>query len=410
MRYYIYTFLFLIAILLNSCGYDQMIEDSPRNLYGDPGRTSNYEDYGEFYSAFHAAYDMKGDDTTGALQAPLVVRSYEIVAATSGGSIIVLNDSGVMLTFRLDSNELVASAMCADPQENIYALTNMGNLYKIGLDGHLFFKKNLFPNEDFSHVFSDLLTTGDAIYAADREGLLVKLDTLGQIIWQREFASAIGETFAADDRGRIILPLVSGGFQGEDTLLVLDNDGVRQAERAFPGRIINSPVAQRGRIYISVEQEIRGNRLSKIYCLDADLNTIWDKELAVMPRYLSVSDAYEVYATGYNAGIGQPMSGLYAFDSTGTLLWKIYAKAAIPAPLIITETQIIASGITENGPVAFFFKRKTGVMIKQMSLANVPALYPVPAATPDRKVIFLGSGELKLVTIDDTQINKLLPY
>jgi outer membrane protein assembly factor BamB len=405
-----YIIAFVIAAVLSSCEVDRIIEDKPRNLYGDAGRTSNYEDYGEFYSRMKITYDLEGEDTTGAIQPPLVVRSYQIAAATSGGSIVLLNNSGTLWTFKLGEDELVASAMCADPNENIYALTNMGNLYKLDIDGNLIWKKNIYENEDFSRIFSDLLATREAVYAADRDGVITKIDTSGKIDWIREFTSEITETFAADAEGNIVTGLTSGDFSAVDTLAVLSPEGEMLMAQAFSGRIINTPVVAGGKIFLAVEKYIGGSRLSKIYCIDAAGKTVWDIELSVMPRYISVDSEGNSYAVGYNAGLGRPLSGMFAIDTTGKLKWHMYLKATVPAPAIITETQLIITATTDDGPTVSFFKRKEGVMIKQISLSDAPALHLMPAAAPDKTTIFLSTTEFNLLTIDDTEINKILPY
>jgi hypothetical protein len=129
-----------------------------------------------------------------------------------------------------------------------------------------------------------------------------------------------------------------------------------------------------------------------------------------MPRFISVDNQGMTYAIGYNAGLGRPMSGIYAIDSTGEIMWHMYIKAAVPSPAIITESQLIITGSTEEGIVVSFFNKNNGVLIKQISLSDAPAPYPIPAATPEKTVVYLSTTKLTLITIDDTQINKFLPY
>ena len=162
-------------------------------------------------------------------------------------------------------------------------------------------------------------------------------------------------------------------------------------------------------ILIPATYDIYEDKLYLIYALDTLGNILWKKELSVLPRNISVGDDGKIYVTGYNAGLGEGLSGIFCFTDKGELIWKQYLDVTIPAPVLISKDNVAVVGVKKRSPGVFFFNN-TGILIKTVSLSDAPIFNLQPFVLPDPVIAFAGTEKLFILRIDDSMMNKILPW
>ncbi|MFP4368643.1 MAG: PQQ-binding-like beta-propeller repeat protein [Candidatus Kapaibacterium sp.] len=414
MRQIIYIFL-LISIA--SCVSNEDRQGKPVNMYGGPGRHNAFE-YADFYRELiyvETPDEFKNDnginEETGAVVPPLTLTGDDVIIATDDGRLVKVAFEHLLWEAQLDSGEVAASAMCADPGHNIYLISNKGSLYSFLPHGELRWKKMIFPDPGQYEIFSDLLALNDGIYAASSEGRLKKIDFDGNIKWERESSFGITEVFAADDKGNLIINYTQNKFGVNDSLIYMDSNGhVIWARQLDMIRLIKTPVYRHGTIYVSGLIEIGERRLSSVIAFDTEGNEKWKIELNIVPRFLAVNDKQELFVSGYNAGIGQAMSGIFKFDTAGSLDWKMYYDAAIPSPPVIDQSSLAFPASTPEGIVMLFVRQSDGTISKDFTMTEYPAFNLQPSVSDHGIIVFAATGELTLLRFYQPPFNRYIPW
>jgi hypothetical protein len=408
----------LACILLSSC--EKKSEPSLINLYGGYNRNNNYEKYGSFpsFTTFidKASNFIKMNDSSGAIVAPLVISESQVLIATINGSIIMFDrttdtiNKKTSWSYKLDSSLVVASGMCGDIDKNIYAILSNGELLSLSKNGNLRWKYR-YSNENNDKLFSsDLLAVNDGIIASLSNGLIFKLSFDGKLLWERKSNWSTTNTFAGDSYGNLYIPITKEEFGASDSLIMLDKNGKLLWQKTFEKvRIIKTPVIQNGNIYISGLQELNNGRAPVVIAIDTSGKEIWKKELAVVPRHISTSNDGSIYIIGYNSGIGEAMSGVFCFTKEGKLKWQLYFEAIVPAPLMVGKENLAFIGRTPKA-LACYFMNKEGQVTKTISLTDIPTPYLQPVVMPNGAITMAGAEKSCLIRIDETPINKILPW
>ena len=136
---------------------------------------------------------------------------------------------------------------------------------------------------------------------------------------------------------------------------------------------------------------------------------MWTKELSVLPRYISVSEEGNIYVAGYNAGLGEGLSGIFCFSDKGKLIWKQYLDITVKSPILISQDNLAIVGVKRRSPAVFFFN-KMGTLIKTVSLSDTPILNLQPFVLPEPIIAFAGAEKLFILRIDESMMNKILPW
>lgn len=402
----------LLLVLLVSCRCERSNEGSLVNQFGGQGRTNSYEGINSFYKQLAITDKPAGmQHQGGTIAAPLLLSSSEFCFASSSGSILLTTKGSKLWEYKIGGNQAVASNMCADREQNIYAITSNGELISLNRKGELRWRYSFDTIPGKLTIFSDLLAVDDGIVMASSNGKLAKLDFSGRLMWEMQFALSPTETFSADKDGNIAVILTNNEFSATDSLIVLNKSGAVVWGKAFPEtRLIKYPAISDGRIYIAGLFEKGGQRISQIICLSKhDGRNVWVKELAFAPRFISVADNGDVIITGYNSGIGDAISGIFCLDSSSSLKWKIYFDYQVPTPILISKEDIAVVGRSPKAWGVFFLDRN-GTVQRTVSLSESPLIYPMPSVTPDGVIVFGGADGMEIIRIDDTPLNKILPY
>ncbi len=400
----------MLLLLVQSCTCQREPDSASYNLFGGQGRRSSYEGI-DFYTQIVTGINLNCQDSSGAINAPLSLEDDEIVIPTANGSMVFISESQAKWHFKLGGGEFVAAGMCADENKNISSISNEGTVYSVSKEGRLNWKVKPSDTNASRSRHSDLLCTKDGIYSASGDGTISKISFDGKLLWQRHSALAPTGMFAADDDGNLIISISQNQFGGTDSLIVLSPAGKLKWGLEFEdARLIKTPVIHNGVIYVPALKEIGQRRVSTIFSIDTSGRIIWEKNLSVVPRFISVATDGTLYIIGYNAGIGDALSGVFAFAADGGLKWKIFFDAAVPAPLMLGGNAIAFTGSTKDGPGLFFIDYGSGDLIHSIALNDKQIIYLLPAVTSGGMIVYAETGRLGLVQIDNTPMNKLLPY
>ena len=408
-KFIILLFIVSLTILLNSCGTDSG-EGKPVNIYGGSGRANSFEDFGSFYYKYPVIDKIEFRDSSGAISAPLVLPNSDIIISTVKGNILLISQKQVRWPFKLDSTELPSASLAADANMNIYFISSAGKLYSISKDGVLNWKKKVIDSVGRFDIFSDLLAQDNGVVTAVSNGKIVKVGFDGSIKWIYSANLSPTKTFAADEKGNLYITLTNDEFGATDTLLCLSPEGKVVWKKGFENtRFIKSPVVFNNKIYLFGITESGEQKISSIYSLDEKGKMLWEKEILLFARFISVDKDGRVYITGYNSGIGEAMSGVFCFSPDGKLVWKKYFEVIIPSAPMISK-KYIAFVVSDKNAVGVYFTKKDGTLYEVVSMENMPLLYLQPAVTSSPLIIFSGAEELRLVSIDAPPFDKFLPW
>lgn len=398
----------LSLIFLLSCSGNQ--EQLPYNSNGGWGRTNSYEKFGTFnsYNFYIDKYDVK--DNSGCMTAPLALDGGRLAVATVGGSLCVVSNDKTEWQTKLDSNLFIAFGMAADINQNIYAVSNTGLMYAYSSDGKLRWKYQHPGLKSGEFYFSDLLALRDGIIAAISPGRILKISFEGKLIWEYEFAGSTTKTISATNGGSILVPSSFNEFGKTDTLLCISSNGKLLWKKEFEKtRILKNPVVSGDMILYPTVYDIYENKLFLVYALDTLGNLKWKKELAVMPRFISITDSKDIIVTGYNAGLGESLSGIFCFGTNGDLKWKQYLDATIPTPVMISKANLAVLGVRKN-TVGLYFFNKEGTLEKTLSMSDALPILQLPFVTGTPSIGFAGLDKFFILRVDDAPLNKLFPW
>lgn len=398
-----------LSFLFISCNSDTTSENY--NLFGGIGRTNSYENIKTIYQRLVITDTLLPiDDASGLISTPLVLDDGKFCLSSINGYILLTTREKVIWNHKLSKEEVVVAGMCADIQKNIYCASNKGIVYSFDINGKLRWKVNIFDTVYDSVQMSDLLAVDDRIIVSADSGKIVSLDTNGNKIWERVSSINSTRTFSADKNGNIAINLTFDEFNQNDTLLFLSKEGKELWKKPFDKiRLIKSPVLFNNKIFLIGIHTKNGERLSKIFIFDDKGNQIWEKELSIFLRFISVDSKENIYVTGYNTGIGETISGVYCYSIDGNLKWKIFYEMSIPVPILIANEFIAVVGMTRKAP-GLFIMTKQGELSRTISLSDAPTLFLQPNVSKDGNIVFASTEKLALVRIDETLLNKILPY
>lgn len=137
---------------------------------------------------------------------------------------------------------------------------------------------------------------------------------------------------------------------------------------------------------------------------------MWEKEISNIPRFLSMSEDGELYLISYSSGMGQMLSGIFAYDKKGEMIWKIYYDYSIPMPIYITKNELMFIASNRETYALFYLQRSDGVLIRSLEIGGIHPIVFYPEIEVDGSIVFAGKEKLRLIRVDATAINKILPY
>ncbi len=414
-----FLLLLIAALGLSSCG--NPFEERSFNSAGSQTRSNSYENFGNFaanvitekyYSPREENDNAKGEQPNeGSHFEPLVVGASDFYLPCSDGTLSFISQGKFKFKIKVPDGSLIASKPAADINRNVYCISLKGILYSFSVEGKKNWEFEFGDESNEFETFSDVLAVEDGVIVGSSSGNLIKLSLDGKVIFKKQYPSAISKSFACDAEGNIIFGLTFNEFGVTDSLAMITSKGDEVFTQAIDYvRIIRNPIVVNDNIYIGGFLQTDKVQGSIIACYDKKGKEKWRQEIPVLPRFISANKKGDILAAGYNTGMGEAMSGLFAFNSSGKQIWRLYLSATVTAPLLVGNKKICVIGNTQKGAALFFLDKETGKMIEDKSLTELPLFNPNPAVLPDGSLIFSVIHKLGVIRITDTSLNKILPW
>lgn len=395
-----------ISILFISCGSDGNKEFG--NIFGNKGRSSSYEHIESFQAQQYSQRDI--DTNSGATSPPLILNNRQSVFSTQNGKIYSTKNQNKIWEYQLDSGLFIGAGFAADSNNNIYTIDNNGSIYSLDSTGNLKYRKPLFTPTRFE-IFNTPLALKSTVVFSSTDGNLAILDKSGKELYKNKYKSGIIDYVSAIDDERVLVTLSNNQFGVTDTLICLGIDGVEKWRFSAKGfRFIKGAISNGTQIAVSGSVQGGENPLSKVFYLDSDGQVMWDKEISNIPRFLSMSEEGDLYLVSYSSGMGQMLSGIFAYSSKGDMTWKIYYDYSIPMPIYISQNELMFLASNRETYALFYLQRKDGRLVKSLEIGGVHPINFYPEVDIDGSIVFAGKETLRIIRVDETAINKILPY
>lgn len=399
--------IFFVQLLL-SCSSE--IDLQPYNTYGGAARTNNYEHLGTFYDYKYTVENINMPDSSGAAVLPLVIDAMYYYISTVDGTIALIEETTAKWHKSIGENQIVSAGMAADIDKNLYLITNLGEVQSYSFDGELRWKYKHPDASDSNFIYENLLALINGIIVTSSSGVIYKLSNEGKLLWEYKHELQYAGYSASDEHDNIYIALTHNDYYASDTLLSIDSRGKVRWKKAYEKtRILKNPICQSDLIVYPASYILNDSRLYLIIALDTNGNEQWRKEINIMPVFLSADSQGNFYLVSQSIGMGETMSGIFCYNNSGELVWKLYTGNKITSPILISKRNLAFFGGKSNSYGVFFLSRE-GVLVNSLSLADAPVFMHRPFVLHEPVIAFMGLQKLFVLKIDETAINKILPW
>ncbi len=396
----------LISVLIVSCSDTDTREYG--NIFGNKGRSCSFENYKDFQYQLYSQKEI--DSTSGATSAPLLLNNRQYILSTEDGRIVSTLNNDKLWEYNLDSGSFIGSGFAADGNNSIYTIDNLGKIYSLDSAGKLRFSHQLFEPSKLE-IFNTPLALKSSIIFSSTDGNLAIIDNSGKIKFKKKFESSILDYVSAIDNEKILITLTNNQFGVTDTLLCIGTDGTEKWRYSSEDyRFIKGAISNGKSIAISGSLQGGDNPLSKIFYIDSTGKLVWDKEITNIPRFLSMSLNGELYLVSYSSAMGQMLSGIFSYSTKGDLNWKIYYEYSIPMPVYISQNELMFIASNRETYALFYLQRSDGRLVKSLEIGEVHPIIFYPEIDAGGTITFAGKETLRIIKVDETAINKILPY
>ncbi|MES2767052.1 MAG: PQQ-binding-like beta-propeller repeat protein [Bacteroidota bacterium] len=404
-----FSFVLILAAILNSCSAEKFVGGDAANIHGGMTRANSFENFEPFVTGDFTEEKLAPKDSSGTIVAPLVFSNYQTYLATSGGTIILAGATGVLWEAKLDNGAIVAAGMCADKNQNLYAIANDGFLYSFDVNGKRRFKKQVATGDMSLVLFPDLLAMSDGIVAGASSGVVLKMSFDGKVIWER--ASTFAPTGFASDGNGVFIGMSGNTFATTDSLLYIQADGRQLWERPFENmRIIHTPAVSGSKIFLTGVRSAQDSRVPVVHVMDMTGRIIWSRELPVMPRGVSVAGDGTIYVAGSQVGVGETRGAVTSLAPDGNKNWTMFFDMNVVTPAMIGADVVTCVGTQGRAVGLYVLNRGDGELRSVLSLSDAPLFYSQPGISPDGTIVFAQSERAGIVRILEGALHRLSPF
>ncbi|MCS6965360.1 MAG: PQQ-like beta-propeller repeat protein [Candidatus Kapabacteria bacterium] len=400
MRRYLHR-LFVAAVVAQGCQPERW--ELPASFGGSTTQSHNYTRTAAEPPRMVFLQSVGHPDTSGCLQPPLPLSSRLTVLATANGSLIALSAAAPQWTFSFPKGTAVASALAADTS-TLYAMGSDGALYALSFNGTLRWRIHLFRGiPEGGGPYTHLLPFQDGIAVGDASGRLLRIGSSGAMLWEQQRGGSIERSPAADGGEHLVVGIVSFSPDAGDTILFIDPTGQQRWARALhQTRLTCSPTFGQGYLFVAGVRNPLADPIPVLHTFSETGQLLWSRVLPATPRWLSVDDSNGVYVIMHSTGIGEPISGILAYDARGEQRWTLYIRAAIMTPALIFRNSAVVFAIQPNGALgAYILAAENGKLQELLSLEGAPPLLLQPAVTPDGSILLGWSHRLGLLRLGE---------
>ena len=399
----------IFLLLMTGCS-DYTLKGKYINYHGDAGRSNSYEKYDKFIISSYYTDNYKNGESAGAIVAPMAMSDYETIYPTTDGRILKLTDEDIQWTYLLPKGSKVGGYLCADPDQNIYAVDNNGTIYSLSFEGKLRWKTNIVEHPLQQDVIPcDLLAIEGGILAGTTDGMICKIAYDGKMLWKKQLTGSIMKTLSAENNNPLVV-IVSENDETSDTLEMLNADGSVKWKRDVGMQIVKYPVSGENMICVAGIRYVEEQVYSSVFAYDNSGKLLWQKKWTFVPRTISISQDNDVYVNVFQPGLGEQISALIRLDKTGKMLWKKFFNFTVPTALLISKSVISFLGVTSNTVGLYYVNKETGVIDDIQSYSNEASIIHAPTVRPNGAVSFAFNQNIGFLRVDKSWISKMLPF
>ncbi len=396
----------LLAVLSWGCSFESL-EGRNVNYFGNIGRSNSYENYNDFLNENKYDDSVPDSNDAGAIVAPLPLSNQEFLFAATDGTIKMIMNTDVYWSKKLSDNQIVSAAMCIDAKQNSYLITNLGTIYSYDKEGNIRWKFSITDSIGLNDIPCDLLIFDDGIIAGITNGLIAKVSLEGKLLWKKNLNNNINKTLSGyNDNVMIIL----SSENDNDTLVSINSSGGESWRKSMDIRLIKYPVSNGSAIACCGLKYVEDKSIAIIFYLDVNGNILWKKEIDLIPRYISMSKAGNIYINTFQAGLGEQISCIYKYKNNGELVWKKYFNMTIPTPILISNKLLAFLGVTDKTSGLYFIGKDDGIIQGIKSFSNEKPFIHSPTVKPDGSVAFAYSQNLGFLKVDENWFKKLFSF
>jgi len=397
---------FCFILFLSSCS--DSIDDT--NLNGGKSHT-NYYDFDEriVFGAPQFFVADNEDSSSMIITQPLLLGNKESVVGLANGKIAHCSFYKPINTV-LSPNKSVAAGTIGFKDDLFFIPATHGKIYCYKEIENNFQKPywqfNLKGKNEDRISISDILTLEDGIIVAGSNGMVAKVSFEGKAIWQKKYNYRPTKILSADGEGNIAISFNSLSFEKADSLVFLSKDGSQIFSLGFDKlKLSQYTMIDDDFIYVAAYS---ASEIGSIYKIDKKGNIIWQTDLPVNPRKISLDTDGSIFITGYNLGIAEPLSGVYKISSKGKRLWQLYFKTTISSPVILAEKNACVCGMNGKGSAAYILDKYNGKVVHTISLNELPRFNIEPSIDEKNALIFNMFGRFGFIRISDETLKRFL--
>lgn len=381
--------------------------EKPSNYFGGAERYNYYpnKEFLKYTTREFFQTDTK-DSLVGFAYPVLLLQRNLAVGVLNNGKILFYHKYQPVNELTLPKGKYVASRIAADKKNNIYVILNDGTANSYSQIGKKLWSYK-FDNADYTTSYSDVLCTKENIYFGTDKGSLFKLSLSGKKIWEFKSTLSIGKIISADKDDNIAFILNNRSFEGADSIVVLNKDGKKLWAKGFINQKITGSVIIGDACYYCGTYSLDGTiEKGNIYKFDKTGNILWNKEITVRPRWLSLDGGKVIYVSGYNTGVAESFSGVFAISDLGDLKWKLYFRSTIHSPVLVSDGNAVVCGVSQTGTALFILDKASGKVEKTVPLNDYTPLFLYPSVTEDNSIVMTGASKTTLLRLSDEYLKK----
>lgn len=405
-------FLFFISLILFiACERNVSLKGTEVNTFGGKTRNYNFEEGYKFYNQYFEIEKLNTTNNYGLLSPILALSTYEYILPTDNGKLVFYQNKEIKWEINFSNGLLPAASLCADKNQNIYVIDTKANLKSYSIDGKLRWSKKLFEvNENDLITFQDLICDNEGVYVSASNGFLTKFDFKGNVLWSRRFNLSTTDYFTLDENNNIIFPQTHNIFGETDTLVYMSNKGeILWTRELYKTRIIKPPVAFKDKIYLCCVENNFDQKYPLVYILNNKNKIVRKIPTNMLTRFISIDNNENIYTISFESSFGDVLSSIICWDKSGKKLWDKIFEVTIVNPLIIGPDVLMFVGVNKKAYGLYILDKK-GSLLKVIQLSDAPTINLHPEIIPGNLILFGMKDNPGFVRIQETPLNKYLPW
>jgi len=416
LKNYLYLLL-LSLIFLISCSEEKVnIKNS--------GKTNFYEHITRFKNQYFNSEILDIKDNAGYIFPVVFLDIDEYILCSKDNKVIYIKGRRLNKELQLNEDEILSNKPIiyinninidnkSKNSHNILLSFIDGTFKSYDLNFKLLWKSKINLSK-FALINEPLIlnTKNPQIIISNTDGLIQSYNFKGDLNWTKQFNSNIYKTLITDNNSNLYVVQAKKSNLLKDTIFVLNKNGefVRNIS-VENGGIVKYPVISNNRIYFMTNINNENDELSNLYCFDLNFKLIFKKEFNLMLRHLSInSQNQQIFVVTYKSGLSNISNGVFCFDNNGVENWHLYFDYSIPYPVLVSKNEICFTVSNQNTVGIFYMDIQKGILTNVISAGKLPDFNLEPSVNYDGSLMFTCTESKSLIKIDETPLNKMLPY